>query len=136
MKLSALFPLWLTRCVCEFDISLDVLTQIPQLGDAREPVRNRVSLIFRSLPKVYAYSRIFQILLDNGLKAKVAKTRQGSLDEMSVILKKSGMGACEPTRAMPVIAALISDKDPAVRKSALAALGYVVFNFLHTILTG
>ncbi|TFK29909.1 microtubule associated protein [Coprinopsis marcescibilis] len=105
-----------------------VPTIIYKLGDAREPIRNRVSLIIRSLPKVYAYSRIFQFLLDHGLKAKVAKTRQGSLDEMSAILKKSGMGACEPTKAMPTIAALISDKDPAVRKSVLGVLseGYTL----------
>jgi hypothetical protein len=78
----------------------------------------------RNLPKVYAYSRVFQAILDNGLKSKVAKTRQGSLDEMSVILKKSGMGACEPSKAMPVVASFIGDRDPAVRKSALAVLRY------------
>ncbi|EFI28381.1 microtubule associated protein [Coprinopsis cinerea okayama7 len=102
-----------------------VPTMAYKLGDAREPVRNRVSLIIRSLPKVYAYSRIFQFLLEHGCKAKVAKTRQGSLDEISAILKKSGMSACEPSKAMPAIAALISDKDPAVRKSALTALSEV-----------
>jgi cytoskeleton-associated protein 5 len=104
-----------------------MLTQrlLAQLGDAREPVRNRVSAIFRNLPKVYAYSRIFQFLLDYGLKAKVAKTRQGALDEMSVILKKSGMGACEPSKAMPAVAAVIGDRDPAVRKSALGVLRLV-----------
>lgn len=56
------------------------------------------------------------------MKSKVAKTRQGSLDEMASILKKSGMGACEPSKAMPVIASYISDKDPGVRKSALLVL--------------
>jgi cytoskeleton-associated protein 5 len=65
---------------------------------------------------------MFQLLLEHGLKAKAAKTRQGTLDELSVILKKSGMGVCEPSKAFPQIAALISDKDPQVRKSALGAL--------------
>ncbi|CAA7271728.1 unnamed protein product [Cyclocybe aegerita] len=99
-----------------------VPTIIHKLGDAREPVRIRVQQILRNLPTVYAYSRVFSLLVEHGLKAKVAKTRQGTLDELSAILKKSGMGACEPSKALPAVAALISDKDPSVRKSALGTL--------------
>ncbi|EJD44042.1 ARM repeat-containing protein [Auricularia subglabra TFB-10046 SS5] len=95
---------------------------IHKLGDAREPVRNRVALLIQSLSRVYAYSRIFQLLLEHGLKSKVAKTRQGSLDEISGVLKRSGLGACDPAKAFPVVATLISDKDPNVRKAALGAL--------------
>ncbi|KAJ7940671.1 microtubule associated protein [Mycena leptocephala] len=103
-------------------------TVVYKLGDAREPVRVRVQQIIHELPKVYAYSRVFQILLEHGLKSKVAKTRQGTLDEMGGVLKKSGMGACEPSKAFPIIAAMISDKDSQVRKSALGALseGYAL----------
>ncbi|KAJ7155998.1 armadillo-type protein [Mycena crocata] len=97
-------------------------TVVYKLGDAREPVRVRVQQIIQDLPKVYAYSRVFQILLDHGLKSKVAKTRQGTLDEMGGVLKKSGMGACEPSKAFPIIAGMIADKDSQVRKSALGAL--------------
>lgn len=96
-----------------------------KLGDAREPVRVRVQHIVQSLSKVYAYSRVFQLLLEHGLKSKVAKTRQGALDEMGGILKKSGMGACEPAKAFPAMAAMINDKDSSVRKSALGALRFV-----------
>ncbi|OCH95523.1 ARM repeat-containing protein [Obba rivulosa] len=99
-----------------------------KLGDAREPVRARVALIVQSLTKVYAFSRVFQILLEHGLKSKVAKARQGTLDELASLLKRFGMGACEPSKSFPIIASMISDKDPQVRKSALAALseGYVL----------
>lgn len=76
------------------------------------------------LPMVYPYSRIFQLLLEYGLKSKVAKTRQGSLDELASILKKSGLGACDPAKAFPLVAAMIADKDSQVRKSALIALRY------------
>ncbi|KAJ7905459.1 microtubule associated protein, partial [Mycena olivaceomarginata] len=103
-------------------------TVVYKLGEPREPVRVRVQQIIQELPKVYAYSRVFQILLEHGLKSKVAKTRQGALDEMGGILKKSGMGACEPSKAFPIIAAMISDKDASVRKSALGTLseGYTL----------
>ncbi|KAF8268872.1 ARM repeat-containing protein [Lactarius quietus] len=100
-------------------------TLVYKFGDAREPVRVRVQQIFQILPKVYAYSRIFQVILDHGLKSKVAKTRQLSLDEMGGILKRSGMGACHPAKDCPVIASMISDKDPNVRKSALSTLSEV-----------
>ncbi|KAJ7582745.1 hypothetical protein C8J56DRAFT_791650 [Mycena floridula] len=105
-----------------------VPTVVHKLGDAREPVRVRVQQIIQSLSKVYAYSRVFQLLLDHGLKSKVAKTRQGTLDEMAGLLKRSGMGACEPAKAFPIVASLISDKDSQVRKSALGALseGYAL----------
>ncbi|KAF9451059.1 microtubule associated protein [Macrolepiota fuliginosa MF-IS2] len=99
-----------------------VPTLVHKLGDAREPVRLRVQRIFQTLPKVYPYSRVFQVLLDQGIRAKVAKTRQGTLDELANILKKSGMSACEPPKAFPLIASTLSDKDPQVRKSALNVL--------------
>ena len=82
----------------------------------------RVQQIVQSLTKVYAYSRISQLLLEHGLKSKVAKTRQGALDELGGLLKRLGIAACEPAKAFPQIAAMISDSDPAVRKASLAAL--------------
>lgn len=85
----------------------------------------RVQQIFQTLPKVYAYSRVFQLVLDHGSKSKVAKTRQLSLDELGGIVKRSGMGACHPAKDCPVIASMISDKDPGVRKSALSTLRFV-----------
>ncbi|KAF9246549.1 hypothetical protein BU15DRAFT_85302 [Melanogaster broomeanus] len=98
-------------------------TLIYKLGDAREPVRIRVQNIVQSLPKVYAYSRIFDLLLEHGLKSKVAKTRQGALDELANLLKRNGMGACnQPSKAFPVVGSMIADKDSTVRKSALSAL--------------
>ncbi|KAI0321641.1 ARM repeat-containing protein [Amylostereum chailletii] len=102
-----------------------VPTLVYKLGDAREAVRNRVQQIFIALPKIYAFSRVFSHLLEHGLKSKVAKTRQLTLDELASILKRSGMSACEPNKACPVIASMIADKDPNVRKSALSALGEV-----------
>ena len=100
-----------------------------QLGDPREPVRNKVQTIIRSSVKVYAYSRLFQ-LLENGLQSKIAKTRQGTLDELENLLRKFGMATCEPTKALPKIASAIGDKDPAVRKSALSVLRSVFALFV------
>ncbi|KAJ1308957.1 hypothetical protein OPQ81_004640 [Rhizoctonia solani] len=106
-----------------------VPTYIHKLGDAREAVRVRVQAIIQNLQLVFPTSRLFSMLLEHGTKSKVAKTRQGTLDELASILKKSGMRACDPVKAFPAIAALISDKDPYVRKSTLTVIaeGYVLF---------
>ncbi|OSX65208.1 hypothetical protein POSPLADRAFT_1178866 [Postia placenta MAD-698-R-SB12] len=103
-------------------------TIVFKLGDAREPVRARVAQIVQTLPRVYAYSRVFQLLLEYGLRSKVAKARQGTLDELANLLKKFGIGACEPPKAFPLVATMISDKDPQVRKSSLLVLseGYTL----------
>ena len=85
-------------------------------------MRTRISQVIQTLPMVYPYSRLFQLLLDYGLKSKVAKTRQGALDELASILRKSGISACDPAKAFPLIAAMIADKDSQVRKSALSVL--------------
>ncbi|EIN07407.1 microtubule associated protein [Punctularia strigosozonata HHB-11173 SS5] len=97
-------------------------TMVYKLGDAREQVRVRVQAIIQSLPKVDAYSRVFQLVLQHGLSSKVAKTRQGAIDELGSLIHRFGISACEPAKALPQIAAMISDKDPSVRKSALTAL--------------
>ncbi|KAG8688770.1 Microtubule-associated protein, microtubule dynamics during spindle orientation, partial [Ceratobasidium sp. 395] len=73
-----------------------VPTYIHKLGDAREVVRVRVQAIMQALQLVFPTSRLFSLLLEHGLRSKVAKTRQGALDELASILKKSGMRACDP----------------------------------------
>jgi cytoskeleton-associated protein 5 len=85
-------------------------------------VRIRVQQIIQRLPKVYSYGRIFQTLLDQGLKSKNGKTRQGSLDELAHILKSAGLSSCDPSKTLPAIASMIGDKDASVRKSALGVL--------------
>lgn len=102
-----------------------------KLGDSREPVRNKVQTIIQSTVKVYAYSRLFQLLLENGLHSKVAKTRQGTLDELDNLLRKFGMAACEPIKALPKIASMIGDKDAAVRRSALSVLRSAFVSIVH-----
>ncbi|KAI6039042.1 microtubule associated protein [Pisolithus marmoratus] len=105
------------------EASCFVPTLIYKLGDSREPVRIRVQKIIQSLSKIYAYSRIFDLLLEHGLRSKVAKTRQGALDEIVNLLKRNGIGAChQPSKAFPAIGSMIADKDSAVRKSALTVL--------------
>ena len=80
----------------------------------------------QSLPKVYACSRVFDLLLEHGLKLKVAKTRQSALDEVENPLKRNGMGACNQcSKVFPTIGSMMADKDSGVRKSTLFMLRLV-----------
>jgi cytoskeleton-associated protein 5 len=88
--------------------------------------------IVQSTTKVYAYSRLFHLLLEHGLQSKVAKTRQGTLEELANLLRKFGIAACEPNKALPKIAAMIADKDAQVRKSALSAIRLVGLLLIHS----
>lgn len=82
--------------------------------------------IIQKLPKIYSYGRIFQALLDHGLRSKNAKTRQGALEELAHVLKGAGLSACDPPKAFPVVASMIGDKDASVRKAALGVLRLVL----------
>jgi len=75
---------------------------------------------------MHPYGRIFQALLEHGLRSKNAKTRQGALDELAHILKSAGLSACDPVKAFPIVASMIGDKDASVRKSALGVLRFVL----------
>ncbi|KAG9019496.1 Microtubule-associated protein, microtubule dynamics during spindle orientation [Tulasnella sp. 427] len=114
--------------ITETEASCFIPTIINKLGDSREPVRVRVQAVVQSLAKVYPSSRLYHLLLEYGLKSKVAKTRQGALEEMAAILKRVGLSPCEPGKTFPVVGSMIGDKDPSVRKAALTVLseGYVL----------
>lgn len=63
--------------------------------------------------------------MDNGLKAKNARVRAESIDELGSLVQRQGMTVCQPNRALPVMATLISDRDPAVRSATLNAFASV-----------
>lgn len=63
--------------------------------------------------------------MDNGLKAKNARVRAESVDELGSLVQRQGMTVCQPNRALPVMATLISDRDPAVRSATLNAFASI-----------
>ncbi|CAH7684994.1 spindle pole body component alp14 [Phakopsora pachyrhizi] len=95
---------------------------INRCGDSKEVLRNRVRTIFKSICAVYPFSKVFQSLLEHGLKSKNARIRAECAEELSALFQRHGLGVCQPAKALPQIAALISDRDSAVRNSALSAL--------------
>ncbi|KAH9981072.1 armadillo-type protein [Lactifluus volemus] len=88
-------------------------TLVHKFGDAREPVRIRVQQIFQTLTKVYAYSRV----------SSYRKLPRHA----------NCMGACHPAKDCPVIASLISDKDPSVRNEVYLLEGEKVWSLVGSL---
>lgn len=98
------------------------MSRLKQLGDGKEPIRARVKAILRSTGSIYPSSKTFAALLEHGLHSKNARTRSETLEELGYLIQRQGMNVCPPSKALPAIAALISDKDASCRSAALATI--------------
>lgn len=58
----------------------------------------------------------------DGLKNKNSRTRSECLEELAKLLSRNGLSVLLPTRHLPAIGALISDRDSQVRNAALNVL--------------
>ncbi|KAJ1345061.1 hypothetical protein BSLG_000576 [Batrachochytrium salamandrivorans] len=94
---------------------------IAKVGDPKETLRVRVRSIMKMISRVYPASRFVQYLLKS-LDSKNSRTRSECLEELSSLIQRNGLTAFTPAKALPVIASQISDRDAAVRNSALNAL--------------
>ncbi|KAJ1561914.1 Cytoskeleton associated protein 5, partial [Cladochytrium tenue] len=95
------------------------------VGDNKETMRAKIRGIMRQSCRVFPASKLFVFILD-GLKSKNARTRAECLEELGDLIKRNGMAVCGASngaKAMPLIAAQISDGDAKVRNAALVAIG-------------
>lgn len=97
-------------------------------GEFKDPVRIKIRTIFRTMCRVYPASKMFIFLVD-GLRAKSSKSRVYCLSEIEVLLARNGAMVIQPSKHIPLIAQLASDRDQHVR---LAALNILVH--LHDLL--
>lgn len=79
--------------------------------------------IFKSLCTLYPFSKVFTVILDNGLVSKNSRTRAESAEELGSLFQRYGVSLFPIARALPLVARLISDRDAAVRAAALIAIG-------------
>lgn len=93
-----------------------------QLGDAKELIRTRAREAIRTAGGIYPSSKIFSLFLDHGIKSQNPRTRCESLEEIASLLLRQGPSVCQPVRALPAIARLLSDRDASCRNGALSAL--------------
>lgn len=99
-----------------------VATLVVRTGDSKAAFREAARDQLRRVCVLFPPSRVFQLLLEYGLSSKNARTRAECLDELGCLLARHGIAVCTPAKSLPVIARLISDRDPAVRNAALGTL--------------
>ena len=101
---------------------------INKSGDPKDPVRNSVKSIIKTLCKVYPASKMSGHLM-NGLDAKNAKQRTECLDELGQLISNHGSGVLQPSVAgcLKDIAKHISDRDNSVRNAALNCITETYF---------
>lgn len=88
------------------------------MGDGKETMRTKIHSIFRQICRIYPASKIFTYFMD-GLKNKNSRTRTECLEELTKLLSRNGLSVIQPSRHLPAIGSLISDRDSQVRNSAL-----------------
>ena len=91
------------------------------MGDGKEVMRTKIHSIFRQICRIYPASKIFSFFME-GLKNKNSRTRSECLEELAKLLSRNGLSVLQPSRHLPTIGSLISDRDSQVRNAALNVL--------------
>lgn len=99
-----------------------VASLIVRMGDPKAVFRDQARSILRQTTVLFPPSRVFLMLLDQGVPSKNARTRAESLGELAHLLSRHGLDVCTPSKALPAVAKCIGDRDASVRGGALHAL--------------
>lgn len=84
-------------------------------------MRGKVRQLLKMSCHVYPPSKMFQYLLDS-LKSKNVRTRTECLEELGSLIERNGLSICTPSKAIPLIATNIADRDAGVRNASLNAV--------------
>lgn len=95
---------------------------LTQLGDAKEPIRQRSRNAIRVMGSIYPSSKIFTALLEYGSCHKNSRCRTETVEELGNLLRRQGISVCQPHKAMPLLASMLADKDAACRSATLGTL--------------
>ncbi|WFD01286.1 hypothetical protein MYAM1_004048 [Malassezia yamatoensis] len=113
---------------------------VMRLGDPKTAFREQASLRIKQLAMLFAPSRIFTALLESGVDGKSARTRAETLHETEKLLVQYGIQVCTPSKAVPIVARMIGDRDASVRNAALQTLAEVykrcgpsIWNYVGTL---
>ena len=81
----------------------------------------KIHSIFRQVCRIYPASKLFLFFVD-GLKSKNSRVRSECLDELANLVSRNGLSVLQPSKHLPFIGSLISDRDSNVRNGALKVL--------------
>lgn len=101
----------------EATVILPVLLQ--EIGSNNEGIRGQIRDVVKKTTQVYPASRIFSFALDAALGTRNQRSRAEILAEMASLVDRLGLDqVCVPSKALPLIAGFIAERDSMVRNSA------------------
>ncbi|KAJ1725499.1 hypothetical protein LPJ53_000314 [Coemansia erecta] len=114
----------------DYEVQAVLPALISRLGDAKEIVRARARRILTHMvTHLYPTTKLFTVFLEHGVTNRSnARVRQESLDSICFLIRERtagcGLGAvcAQPSRAVPIIAQGIADRDSNVRTATLNVL--------------
>ncbi|KAJ2888463.1 hypothetical protein FB639_000626 [Coemansia asiatica] len=114
----------------DYDVQAILPALVSRLGDAKEVVRARSRRILTQLiTHLYPMTKLFTVLLEHGVTNRNnARIRQESLESVCFLIRERTAGCglsavcAQPSRAVPIIAQGIADRDSSVRTATLNVL--------------
>ncbi|KAJ3032355.1 Microtubule-associated protein, microtubule dynamics during spindle orientation, partial [Rhizophlyctis rosea] len=94
---------------------------IAKAGDNKETMRAKIRGILKQIARIYPASKLFSYLL-RGIESKNSRTRTECLEELASLIQRFGVSVCAPSKAFPIIASQLADRDAGVRNGALSAI--------------
>ncbi|KAI8910955.1 armadillo-type protein [Gorgonomyces haynaldii] len=110
----------------EYEASCFLPFFIAKVGDPKESMRLKLRGVLKQLARVYPVSKLFVHLL-KGLDSKNSRTRTECLEELASLMQRNGLTAFSPSKALPLIAAQMGDRDASVRNACLTAITQAYF---------
>ncbi|KAJ1562829.1 Microtubule-associated protein, microtubule dynamics during spindle orientation [Nowakowskiella sp. JEL0078] len=105
----------------EYEAAAFLPSFIAKVGDPKETIRTKIRSILKQFCRIYPASKLFLYLLQ-GLESKNARTRIECLTELAALVQRNGLQVCNPSKALPVVAGQISDRDAGVRNAAISVI--------------
>ncbi|CED83658.1 Microtubule-associated protein [Phaffia rhodozyma] len=106
----------------EYELQLVLPTMISKLGDSK--FQSKIQDLFKGKMRyVVPASRLYQILVAQGLPLKNAKARVEVLKAMTNIIKQIGTGDTLNKESIAAVVKCLSDSDGKIRNGALDVLG-------------
>ncbi|KAJ2704078.1 hypothetical protein FB645_003553 [Coemansia sp. IMI 203386] len=114
----------------DYEVQAILPALVSRLGDAKEVVRSRSRRILTQLvTHLYPMTKLFTVLLEHGVTNRNnARIRQESLESVCFLIRERTAGCglsavcAQPSRAVPIIAQGIADRDSNVRTATLNVL--------------
>lgn len=108
----------------EEEASLLLPVILDKSGHNLPAVRERFRRIMRASVSVYPTPRFAVLLAAAIASGKNSRSRSECLDELSALLGRHGEAALDRVsgRVLPVVASLVTERDPSIRKAALETL--------------